>query len=130
MAWVCVDVCFFFSSRRRHTRCALVTGVQTCALPIYNGMPVSSGRVADFGAVRIRTALREIVTRFDTPVVLLPSQDIILYEIAPEDRAEITAVLRAHGVTLDEDLSPVQRWSMACPALPTCGLAQIGRAHV
>src|SRR3546814_14782034 len=27
---------FFFSSRRRHTRCALVTGVQTCALPISN----------------------------------------------------------------------------------------------
>src|SRR3546814_9921492 len=31
---VCL-VFFFFSSRRRHTRCALVTGVQTCALPIY-----------------------------------------------------------------------------------------------
>src|SRR3546814_5783518 len=33
----CADVLcfyFFFSSRRRHTRCALVTGVQTCALPI------------------------------------------------------------------------------------------------
>src|SRR3546814_11978630 len=30
----CMCVCFFFSSRRRHTRCALVTGVQTCALPI------------------------------------------------------------------------------------------------
>src|SRR3546814_6014455 len=30
----CWCVCFFFSSRRRHTRCALVTGVQTCALPI------------------------------------------------------------------------------------------------
>src|SRR3546814_4393812 len=29
------SVIFFFSSRRRHTRCALVTGVQTCALPIY-----------------------------------------------------------------------------------------------
>src|SRR3546814_2240547 len=28
-------ICFFFSSRRRHTRCALVTGVQTCALPIW-----------------------------------------------------------------------------------------------
>src|SRR3546814_10665406 len=28
-------ICFFFSSRRRHTRCALVTGVQTCALPIF-----------------------------------------------------------------------------------------------
>src|SRR3546814_2507002 len=33
---VCVFI-FFFSSRRRHTRCALVTGVQTCALPIYAG---------------------------------------------------------------------------------------------
>src|SRR3546814_6652640 len=31
----CGCVVFFFSSRRRHTRCALVTGVQTCALPIY-----------------------------------------------------------------------------------------------
>src|SRR3546814_12554455 len=30
---------FFFSSRRRHTRCALVTGVQTCALPICSAMP-------------------------------------------------------------------------------------------
>src|SRR3546814_17258055 len=30
---------FFFSSRRRHTRCALVTGVQTCALPIYPRLP-------------------------------------------------------------------------------------------
>src|SRR3546814_8265224 len=33
-----VSICFFFfvfSSRRRHTRCALVTGVQTCALPIF-----------------------------------------------------------------------------------------------
>src|SRR3546814_8604420 len=34
----CCYFCFllFFSSRRRHTRCALVTGVQTCALPIWN----------------------------------------------------------------------------------------------
>src|SRR3546814_5587628 len=31
---LCSLVFFFFSSRRRHTRCALVTGVQTCALPI------------------------------------------------------------------------------------------------
>src|SRR3546814_15288540 len=83
----------------------------------YNGIPVSSGRVADFGAVRIRTALSEIVTRFDTPVVLLPSQDIILYEIDPEDRAKINAVLRSHGVPLAEDPRPAQRCSMARPAL-------------
>src|SRR3546814_7109440 len=33
----CHTFLFFFSSRRRHTRCALVTGVQTCALPIWRG---------------------------------------------------------------------------------------------
>src|SRR3546814_9252321 len=35
--------CFFFSSRRRHTRCALVTGVQTCALPICKFSPYVAG---------------------------------------------------------------------------------------
>src|SRR3546814_15580334 len=35
--YLIVLFCFFFSSRRRHTRCALVTGVQTCALPILVG---------------------------------------------------------------------------------------------
>src|SRR3546814_6771672 len=34
---------FFFSSRRRHTRCALVTGVQTCALPIWASAHASTG---------------------------------------------------------------------------------------
>src|SRR3546814_7796097 len=35
---------FFFSSRRRHTRCALVTGVQTCALPISNDWLADAAR--------------------------------------------------------------------------------------
>src|SRR3546814_947820 len=34
-------VMFFFSSRRRHTRCALVTGVQTCALPIFSDAAIA-----------------------------------------------------------------------------------------
>src|SRR3546814_19271887 len=38
---------FFFSSRRRHTRCALVTGVQTCALPIYPALAWDPARIAD-----------------------------------------------------------------------------------
>src|SRR3546814_4383706 len=48
-------LCFFFSSRRRHTRCALVTGVQTCALPICTlvsarlGVEAPDGRWAVFG---------------------------------------------------------------------------------
>src|SRR3546814_17806275 len=40
-------VCFFFSSRRRHTRCALVTGVQTCALPVTGANPLDfTGKTA------------------------------------------------------------------------------------
>src|SRR3546814_2125030 len=39
---MCKVRCFFFSSRRRHTRCALVTGVQTCALPICKLNPLNS----------------------------------------------------------------------------------------
>src|SRR3546814_2845263 len=41
MCLVCIV--FFFSSRRRHTRCALVTGVQTCALPISQAVLVIHG---------------------------------------------------------------------------------------
>src|SRR3546814_4250449 len=36
-----IFVVFFFSSRRRHTRCALVTGVQTCALPIFPSLGIT-----------------------------------------------------------------------------------------
>src|SRR3546814_5058730 len=42
--------CFFFSSRRRHTRCALVTGVQTCALPILTAMIRSFSTLTKRGA--------------------------------------------------------------------------------
>src|SRR3546814_9668080 len=58
---------FFFSSRRRHTRCALVTGVQTCALPISkaqrmlerDGMEVLMGEISSASALAIsQVALR------------------------------------------------------------------------
>src|SRR3546814_8528381 len=47
---------FFFSSRRRHTRCALVTGVQTCALPIFHRPSPSAAYWGDVEA--LRTVLR------------------------------------------------------------------------
>src|SRR3546814_3035514 len=63
------NISFFFSSRRRHTSCALVTGVQTCALPIYavgavNGLLFHSGippgiqdkNVVGFGQVQAGAA--------------------------------------------------------------------------
>src|SRR3546814_141776 len=46
-----VDDVFFFSSRRRHTRCALVTGVQTCALPIFGVVPLGIPLLAGPGAI-------------------------------------------------------------------------------
>src|SRR3546814_3182394 len=42
---------FFFSSRRRHTRCALVTGVQTCALPISSEVGLSLWCVAELSGL-------------------------------------------------------------------------------
>src|SRR3546814_4182246 len=45
-----VYCCFFFSSRRRHTRCALVTGVQTCALPICRSSPAKAGECMELWA--------------------------------------------------------------------------------
>src|SRR3546814_1049973 len=44
----CGISCFFFSSRRRHTRCALVTGVQTCALPISRQTRPETADAADY----------------------------------------------------------------------------------
>src|SRR3546814_17886908 len=46
---------FFFSSRRRHTRCALVTGVQTCALPISHSSPIQCFRVRETAMIRTLT---------------------------------------------------------------------------
>jgi sulfite reductase (ferredoxin) len=89
----------------------------------YVGIPVSSGRIVDGAGSQIRTALREIVARFRVDPILMPSQDIILSEIQPDDRDAITTILREHSVRLGEDILPAERWALACPALPTCGLA-------
>jgi sulfite reductase (ferredoxin) len=90
---------------------------------LYLGLPVASGRIVDDQNSRLRTALREIVGRFAADPILMPSQDIILSNIAPADRAPVTTLLRGHGVRLADDLLPIERWALACPALPTCGLA-------
>jgi sulfite reductase (ferredoxin) len=86
---------------------------------LYLGLPVSSGRIVG----EIRTALREIVSRFHCDPILMPSQDIILSEICAKDRGAIEAMLREHGVRLAGDMLPAERWALACPALPSCGLA-------
>jgi len=90
---------------------------------LYLGLSVASGRIVDNEHSRLRTALREIVGRFRADPILMPSQDIILSNIAPADRPAIAALLRANQARMAEDLFPIERWALACPALPTCGLA-------
>jgi len=87
------------------------------------GLPVASGRIEDGPKVRLRTALRALFENWAKPAVLTPQQDILIADIAPSERDEIEAHLRAHGVVFAEDLTAVRRWTLACPALPTCGLA-------
>jgi sulfite reductase (ferredoxin) len=89
---------------------------------LYLGLPVSSGRIVDDRA-QLRTALREIVAEYAVDPILMPSQDILLSEIDPGDRDAIEAKLRTYGVRFASDMTPAERWALACPALPTCGLA-------
>lgn len=86
---------------------------------LYLGVPVPSGRITG----TLRDAFWDVVTHYRPTIILAPSQDIIFGNIEPEDRDGVEAMLREHGVVLAQDLKPIQRWSLACPALPTCGLA-------
>jgi len=90
---------------------------------LYLGIPVSSGRVVDSEGSQLRTALREIVERFGCDPILMPSQDFILSEVRPQHQDAIENLLREHRVPLAEDITPVGRGALACPALPSCGLA-------
>src|SRR3546814_999738 len=58
---------FFFSSRRRHTRCSLVTGVQTCALPISRARGRKGGRKFALSKAQVRLAQAAMAQR-DTSV--------------------------------------------------------------
>ncbi|MGE5203368.1 MAG: NADPH-dependent assimilatory sulfite reductase hemoprotein subunit [Acidobacteriota bacterium] len=86
---------------------------------LYLGVPIPSGRIQ--GAHR--RALREAIERFGLDPIISPTQDLILSNAVPGDRAAIEGMLRTSGVTLADELSPARRWSLACPALPSCGLA-------
>jgi sulfite reductase (ferredoxin) len=90
---------------------------------LYLGLPIASGRIIDTELSRLRAALREIVAQYRCDPILMPSQDILLSEIERADRDAITTLLTAYGVRVVEDMLPVERWALACPALPTCGLA-------
>src|SRR3546814_10319868 len=84
---------FFVSSRRRHTRCALVTGVQTCALPI------SDRLIAAYEQLLARARVRGLKVIFGT---LLPYEGAAYADAAGEQRRQaVNAWLRANAARFD-----------------------------
>lgn len=87
------------------------------------GLAVDHGRVKDEGSVRLKSALRVLLERYQPNGRLTSHQNILLCDLDPGWRSDIERVLAEHGVPLVEQISNVRRLMFACPALPTCGLA-------
>jgi sulfite reductase (ferredoxin) len=89
----------------------------------FYGVFIQSGRIVDMGEHRLKTALHEIVTRLRPGIRLTAQQNLLLTDLDADGIETVERILQAHGVTLPSQLSAARRFSMACPALPTCGLA-------
>jgi sulfite reductase (ferredoxin) len=90
---------------------------------LFLGIPVQNGRIKDEGTMRLATGLRTLFQKYQNRGRLTCQQSIMLIDLEPAWRADIEAILEEHGIATVEKISTVRRWSMACPALPTCGLA-------
>lgn len=89
----------------------------------YLGIPVSSGRIKDDETTQIHSALNDIITEYQMDLSLTPDQNIILCDIEEGDKQAIEDKLKSYGIKLREDLTDVDRYSIACVSYPTCGLA-------
>jgi len=89
----------------------------------FYGVFIQSGRIVDSGAQRVKSALHEIVARLRPGIRLTAQQNLLLTDLDAEGVETVEQILDAHGVVLPTRLSAARRYSMACPALPTCGLA-------
>jgi sulfite reductase (ferredoxin) len=89
----------------------------------FYGFNVENGRIHDTGDFRLKTALRRILRDVEPGVRITAHQSLLFTDLAVTDRERIADILHAHGVKTSEEISTLRRWSMACVALPTCGLA-------
>jgi sulfite reductase (NADPH) hemoprotein beta-component len=80
---------------------------------------IENGRVKD----GTKTALREIAKVHRGDFRLTPNQHLMIASVAPEDRPKIEALLKAHVLDTAHRATGLRLNSMACVALPTCGLA-------
>jgi sulfite reductase (ferredoxin) len=83
------------------------------------GLRVVSGRLA--GA--ILDGVTEAVETLRPQMRITPQQNLLFTGLGEEARPVLEEILRRHGIRLPHEMPPVLRHSMACPALPTCGLA-------
>jgi sulfite reductase (ferredoxin) len=90
---------------------------------LFLGINVENGRIKDEGGLRMKSGLRAILSKYAMNTRLTPLQGVILCDIDPKDRADINALMRQYGIPAAEELTLVRRYSIACPAWPTCGLA-------
>jgi sulfite reductase (ferredoxin) len=89
----------------------------------YYGISIENGRVKDQGDRRLRSGLRTIVERFQPGLRITPLQDLLLCDLDASDREVIERILAEYGIRRPDELSTLRRHSLACPAVPTCGLA-------
>lgn len=87
------------------------------------GLFVENGRIRDDAKVKLKTALRTVVEQFRSEVRLTPSQNFLLVNVEDAQREAINWVLAEYGIPVENQGTPVRLASIACPALPTCGLA-------
>ena len=87
------------------------------------GLFVEMGRIQDTPQVQMKTALRRVVEKFRPEVRLTAAQNLLLVNVSDADKEGITKMLAEHGVKVEDQGSAVRLASIACPALPTCGLA-------
>jgi sulfite reductase (NADPH) hemoprotein beta-component len=90
---------------------------------LFLGLYVETGRIKDAENYRLKTALRAIVEQFRTEVRLTPSQNVLLTNVEAGSQEAITRILAEHNIPVENQATIIRRASMACPALPTCGLA-------
>ena len=89
----------------------------------FYGVFVENGRIIDNDRTRCRSAFRKIMQQTGCDAVFTAQQSIIFSNLKESQVAELEAILKEFDVPTVDTLSNAKRYSMACPAMPTCGLA-------
>ncbi len=89
----------------------------------YLGLHVPNGRIADKPGWRLKTALARLFATRELRPIFSTTQDFLIADIPADKRQEIEDFLGGFGVMPGDTPSRTRRAAMACPALPTCGLA-------